>query len=124
VASSAVIPFNTATGRHLAPFVNKMQPAPTGVDKTGWRAELAKLDYLAAASFKFMNYARKSLVRGEKVIQTVWQPPIRQHLFTPDDRVTLSLTRAGGGQRLDKVFEASSQPALEHFQDELKHRTG
>lgn len=182
-ASYTVIPFNTATGRHLAPFIHKMRPAPTAVDETGWQAELAKFDYLVSASFKYMNYARESLVRGEKVIQTVWQPPIRQHRFTlfgrpfhrtialahlalltdqeviligddaqstargvryggiwqyvplrhiaaaaltqpADDRVTLSLTLACGGQRLDKVFAASSQPALEHFQDELKHRIG
>lgn len=180
-ASYTVIPFNTATGRHLAPFIHKMRPAPTDTDEAGWRAELAKFDYLAAVSFKFMNYARESLVRGEKVIQTVWQPPIRQHRFTlfgrpfhrtialahlalltdqevvfigddkhsvdnrgvryggiwqyiplwhiaaaaltepADDLVTLSLTLAGGDQRLDKVFAASSRPALEHFQNELKH---
>jgi hypothetical protein len=183
-ASSTIIPFNTATGRHLAPFIHKMRPAPTAVDEAGWQAELAKFDYLAAASFKFMNYARESLVRGEKVIQTVWQPPIRQHRFTlfgrsfhrtialahlalltdqevifigddkqsvdnrgvryggiwqyiplrhiaaatltepAEDWVTLSLTLAGGGQRLEKVFAAFNQPALEHFQQELKHRLG
>lgn len=183
VASSTVIPFNTATGRHLAPVIHKMRPAPTAVDETGWQAELAKFDYLVAASFKFMNYARESLVRGEKVIQTVWQPPIRQHRFTlfgrpfhrtiasaqlalltdqevifigedahstsrgvryggiwqyiplrhiaavaltepADEWVTLSLTLACGDPRLDKVFAASSQPALEPFQNELKHRIG
>ena len=82
ITSSFVIPFNTATGRHLLPFINKMRPVPEEIDETSWQAELAKFDYLASATFKFMNFVRNSLVRGEKVIHIVWQPQIRRHIFT------------------------------------------
>ena len=82
ITSSSVIPFNTATGRHLFPFINKMRPMSEDVDEANWQAELAKFDYLASANFKFMNFARNSLIRGEKVIHIVWQPQIRRHIFT------------------------------------------
>jgi hypothetical protein len=79
-AATSVIPFNTATARHIAPFIKKMRPVLT--EGTAWQAELAKLDDLASASFKFMNFARESLVGGEKVITSVWQPPIREVIFS------------------------------------------
>ena len=82
ITSSSVIPFNTATGRHLLPFINKMRPASEDVDEADWQAELDKFDYLASANFKFMNFARNSLVRGEKVTRVIWQPQIRRHIFT------------------------------------------
>ena len=82
VASSSTIAFNTSTGRFLTPIVNKMRPAPTDMDEARWQAERATLDHLGSANFKFMNYARESLVRGEKVIQSILQPKIRKHIFT------------------------------------------
>jgi hypothetical protein len=82
VATSFVIPFNTATGRHLEPFINKMRPASTDIDEICWGAEKAKFDYLGSVDFKFMNYARKSLLRGETVVHIVWQPQIRERIFT------------------------------------------
>jgi hypothetical protein len=44
--------------------------ADTGVEK-------ANFDPLIRANFKFMNYARRSIRPGEKVIQTILQPEIR-----------------------------------------------
>jgi hypothetical protein len=81
IKSSYVIPFNAATGRHLAPFINKMRPAPGNPDEITWQAEQAKFDYLLVDNYKFMNYARESLVQGEKVIDSLWQPQIRRPLF-------------------------------------------
>jgi len=80
--SSTVIPFNTATRRHLAPLINKMRPAPTQTAEIDWQAERAKFDALSQVSFKFMNFARESLVRGEKVIDMLWQAPIGRPIFT------------------------------------------
>jgi hypothetical protein len=73
----STVAFNTATLRHLTPFLDKMRPAPTGTDEMELVAERAKLNYLGAVNYKFMNYARESLVHGEQVIQAVWQPEIR-----------------------------------------------
>ena len=77
VSTTSTFEFNTTSGRHFASLLNKIRPAANGSEETELSAELAKFDYLASSSFKFMNYARSSLVCGEKVIHTVWQPEIR-----------------------------------------------
>lgn len=81
IAASTTIEFNTATRRHFTPFVDKLRPAPEAVDEREQNAERAKFDYLAAESFKFMNYACESLVAGEQVIQSLWQPEIYKPLL-------------------------------------------
>jgi hypothetical protein len=85
-ATSTVIPYNTATGRHLAPFIDKMRPAPKPVEPKARQAELAKLSSLMQADFKFMNYARESLLPGAQALQAVWQPLIRQNSFEVDGK--------------------------------------
>jgi len=82
VVSSSIIAFNTSTARHLAPFINKMRPVLIEVDEINWQAELSVFDYLSAVNFKLMNYARESLVRGEKVVCSILQPKIRKLKFT------------------------------------------
>jgi hypothetical protein len=74
--SSTTIEYNTATSRHFAPFVNKMRPAPNEMDAREQDVEKAKFGYLAMENFKFANYGLESLVGGEKVILTLWQPKI------------------------------------------------
>ncbi len=75
-AEATTVEFNLATERHFRPFINKMRPAAlAGADR---EAELAKFDYLSQPSFKFMNFARESLVPGETVLQTLWQPELRR----------------------------------------------
>jgi hypothetical protein len=78
VASSTTIEYNAASERYLAVFLNKMRPVPLGTDDASFMAEKTKFDYLSELNFKFMNYGRNSLVRGEKVIQTILQPEIRE----------------------------------------------
>jgi hypothetical protein len=74
-AGASTVVFNLATARYFAPFINKMRPVPEGA---GLKAEQAKFDHLAATDFKFMNFARESLVPGEAVRQTIWQPELRK----------------------------------------------
>jgi hypothetical protein len=79
VTSSATIEYNAAVGeRHLAVFLKKLRPAPREMDEAGVQAEKDKFDYLSDLNFKFMNYGRNSLVRGEKVLQILLQPEIRE----------------------------------------------
>jgi hypothetical protein len=83
VASASTIEFNAATGeRHFAVFLNKMRPAPQNADVAGLRAEKDKFDHLSTLNFKFMNYGRNSLVRGENVVQILLQPEIREPAWT------------------------------------------
>lgn len=183
-ATTARIGFNSSSVRHLLPVINKMRPAPADIDDAAWQVELAAFDYLASANFKFMNYARESMVRGEKILQSILQPKIRRQvfdlfgykfhrtvglahltiltdkeiIFIRDDEDTtevrgeryggvwqyiplqkiqnvtltasgnkllnLTLTLESGIQQLDKVFESSSQDALEELQKKLKQMVG
>jgi hypothetical protein len=79
---SSTIPFNTVTTRYFEQFVNRIRPAVKGINAVEWEKEKDKFNYLKDASYKFMNYARKSLLPGEGIIQTVWQPKISQPILT------------------------------------------
>jgi len=81
IASSSTVEFNTATSRHYARFVNKVRPAPDNVDASEQSVERAKFDYLALETFKFRSYALESLVAGEKVLHTLWQPKINKPII-------------------------------------------
>jgi hypothetical protein len=81
VLTSCTLRFNTVTDYLFTPILDKIRPASTpGV--TDPSSERAKFDYLVHLNFKFMNYAKRSLVLGEKVIHTVLQPEIRTNLLT------------------------------------------
>ncbi|MBN1259062.1 MAG: hypothetical protein JXB35_00135 [Anaerolineae bacterium] len=75
--SASTIEFNTATADRFAPFVDKLRRAPRKTVRAASHTEQAKFDALASASYKFMNYARSSLMSGEQVISMAWQPEIR-----------------------------------------------
>lgn len=77
VPFSITIEMNTTSVRYFARFVNRIRPAPHPMETAKQQAERAKFDYLASENFKFMNFGIQSLVEGEEVIQTVWQPEIQ-----------------------------------------------
>jgi len=75
--STSTLQFNAVTESLFTPIVNKVRPMPdtsTGVDHS---AEMAKFNRLAPLNFKFMNYARRTIIPGEKVIHFVLQPEVR-----------------------------------------------
>lgn len=80
VSSFSTVEFNAVTSERFTPFVSKIRPGTGGAGAPELRAEQAKFNDLISASFKFMNYARSSLVPGEKVLYTLWQPEIRERI--------------------------------------------
>jgi len=76
------VEFNEANLRHFEPFFDKMRPAPGELNQPEQKVELAKFDYLSNENFKFMNFSRKSLVRGEKVIHSFYQPGKRRSVVS------------------------------------------
>ncbi len=83
--------FNSAQSEMFSSFIAKIRSAPAKPDEAALNTEKSKLDYLSQLDFKFMNYARSSLMGGERVIHSVWQPEI----FTTVGAVLgLSLTRS------------------------------
>lgn len=90
--ASTTLKFNAVTERLFAPFVEQFRvvidPAPE-VDRG---SELNKFDYLMQPNFKFMNYARRSVLPGVHVIDTLLQPEMRQPLVTLFGRTFSRLT--------------------------------
>jgi hypothetical protein len=77
VVSASTLRFNAVTESLFTPIVNKVRPRPdtsTGVDQS---AEMDKFNRLAQTNFKFMNYARRTIIPGERVIHFVLQPEVR-----------------------------------------------
>jgi hypothetical protein len=75
--NASTLQFNAVSESLFTPIVDKVRPMPytsTGLDHS---AEMARFNCLAPTSFKFMNYARRTIIPGEKVIHFVLQPEVR-----------------------------------------------
>jgi hypothetical protein len=78
---SVVIKFNTATEELFTPILEKIRRVAIDFDDGEPSSEIGKFDYLEKLNYKFMNYARRSLLGGEKVLQIILQPRIRARVF-------------------------------------------
>jgi hypothetical protein len=80
--TSIAIKFNTATEELFTPILEKIRRVAIGSDDRDSGSEIKNLDYLEKLDYKFMNYARHSLLEGEKIIQMLLQPKIQVRLLT------------------------------------------
>ncbi len=82
VPNATTLRFNSVTEPLLAAFVDGFRTAIAGpaADETA-APDLSVFDSLEELHFKFMNYGRKTLRAGEKVVQTVLQPELRNIFF-------------------------------------------
>jgi hypothetical protein len=80
--TSSTLKFNAVTKYLFTPFLDRIRPAANNPEGTDLEAELSKFDYLIRLNFKFMNYARSSIMPGEKVIHPLLQPEIRAKILT------------------------------------------
>jgi len=81
VLSAAELRFNTVTDYLFTPIIENMRPAmdcAKGIDEAQERSKFA---YLRALNFKLMNYARRSIKSGERVVQIILQPSIRVEML-------------------------------------------
>jgi hypothetical protein len=88
--SSTTIRFNTVTDRLFVPFLNEFRTGARPPSGASLEAERAKFAELLDRNYKFMNYARGSIMPGEEVRSYVLQPEIRDELLRLFGR---SLTR-------------------------------
>jgi hypothetical protein len=74
--------FNSVTDYLFAPIVERIRLATTGLGlrPTGSKAE--SFEHWREINYKFMNYARRSLLGCERVLHTVLQPEIRAYKFS------------------------------------------
>jgi hypothetical protein len=77
IPSSSTIKFNSVTDYLFKPIVEKIRYATFDSKDAAKRSEAEKFDHLVNLNFKFMNYARRSLLAGEQVIHFILQPEIR-----------------------------------------------
>ena len=74
--------FNSITDYLFTPILEKIrssQPGPKGFISS---TELEKFDQWVRVNYKFMSYARRSLLGGERVLHTILQPEIQARLLT------------------------------------------
>jgi hypothetical protein len=80
--TSSIVRFNSVTDYLFTPILRRIRlKAVDSKDMVG-SSELSKFDQWINSNYKFMNFARHSLLGGEKVIHVMLQPEIRESRFT------------------------------------------
>jgi hypothetical protein len=82
VYTSSTLIFNSVTDYLFRPILNTMRRFDVNATKTSNDSQPEQFDHLIKVNFKFMNYARHSLMGGEQVIHSILQPEIRASLLT------------------------------------------
>jgi len=82
VPASSTLRFNTVTDCLFMPILETIRRAPVGSSDAVPSSELSKFDQWVRLNFKFMNYAKRSVLAGEKVIHAFLQPEIRASVVT------------------------------------------
>lgn len=81
-AATTTVPFNTVSTPYFLRFINRFRPEETAVSPATHQTELARFNFLDTRNYKFLNFARDSLRPGQLVRQIIWQPKLRQPIFT------------------------------------------
>jgi len=76
--TTVTLRYNAVTDWLFAPFVARIRGASTHPDDVPREFELSKLDDVVLPSFKFRNYARRSILPGDRVIAVLAQPEMRR----------------------------------------------
>lgn len=79
--STTTLKFNTVTDFLFTPLLEKIRAVPAEAHSGDYPSELSKFNYLERLNFKFMNYAKSSIMPGEKVVHILLQPEIRSTIL-------------------------------------------
>lgn len=82
VHTSSTLKFNSVTDYLFTPILKRMRLVTIDTTNVVQNSELEKFDHLVRVNYKFMNYAKHSLLGGEKVIYSVFQHEIRESILT------------------------------------------
>lgn len=125
--ASTVLKYNTVTDRLFVPFLNQIRnfdqgPASGSGQRPDLRAERRKFDYLLRRNFKFMNYARNTILDGERVICSALQPDIPEVVFRVFGRAfTRTLAAAHILILTDRELIVIEDETKGRSQDEIKY---
>lgn len=79
--ASITIQFNTVTEALFTPILEKIRRKGSPEGDGGIDSEIEKFTYLRDVNYKFMNYARRSYMGGERILQVILQPRIQERVF-------------------------------------------
>ena len=79
---ASILIFNSVTDYLFTPILKRIRLATIDSGGVTQTSDLGQFDYLVKVNYKFMNYARHSLLGGEKVIHSILQPEIRESMLT------------------------------------------
>jgi hypothetical protein len=82
VPASCTLRFNSVTDYLFSPIVKRIRLAASGTRPATEGSEQERFDHLARVNYKFMSYARQSMLAGDKVIHTILQPEIGEGILT------------------------------------------
>jgi hypothetical protein len=77
VHTTSTLRFNTVTDHLLRPLAASMRRGAAGFNETGHCTGAGQFDNWVHLSYKFMNFARHSLLPGENVVQAILQLEIK-----------------------------------------------
>jgi len=81
VPDTSTLRFNTVTDYLFLPIIHKIRHAAGDFYESDNQEELEKFDLWRQENSKFMNFAKRSLLPGECIIQAILQPEIRQKII-------------------------------------------
>jgi len=81
IPATSIVRFNSVTEYLFTPILKKIRLAAVASKDVVRGSELDKFDHWVKLNYKFMNFARNSLLGGEKVIQALLQPEIKTFRF-------------------------------------------
>ena len=76
--ASSILKFNSVTDYLFDPILQKIRLAGVDLTNRDKGTEAGKFDHLMNVNFKFMNYAKRSVLAGEKVLHFILQPEIQK----------------------------------------------
>ncbi len=76
--TTVTLRYNAVTDWLFAPFVDRIRGTGTHPSDVPRELELSKLDDVDLPSFKFRNYARRSILPGDEIIAVLAQPEVRR----------------------------------------------
>lgn len=83
--TSKTISFNTVVESVFAPIIKALRLSDaqeTSADAVKDQQEVAKLGYLWKKNLKYFNYSKQSLLPGETILESVYQPELRRSALT------------------------------------------
>lgn len=89
--SNSIVEYNSVVTPYFHPIVRAIRQVQPISETIGDNRDLSKLDYLNVLNYKFFNYSHDSILPGEEIIGTVYQPAVyEKSMFFFTRVVTLS----------------------------------